>query len=226
VYKEPKNVKKNDWPYNLLEAVGIEHEDPLEHLSDEAELDLAMCMSRLTDREKFVIRERYFRQKTLEEIAPEIGTQRERVRQIEAKALRKLRHPYDASGYILLHGAKAYVEMRISEKVEAARQEIEAQLVADYHAKMQELEQKGIRLELEALDQKCQAYSTGLDELNLSVRAYNCLARSGCKNVSDIITKYPTWNDACKIRNLGRKSMEEISVKLKGLGVDWPGEVV
>ena len=114
--KEPMDVKRNDWPYNLLEAIGFEQEDPLEHMSDESELYLAMSMSRLTDREKKVIYLRYFRQLTLREVGQEIGTANERARQIEAKAVRKLRNTYNASGYIIKYGAKAYVEMRVNEK--------------------------------------------------------------------------------------------------------------
>jgi RNA polymerase primary sigma factor len=51
----------------------------------------------LTDREKKVIRMRFGigdgRPRTLEEVGNEFDVTRERIRQIEAKALRKLRHP-------------------------------------------------------------------------------------------------------------------------------------
>ena len=51
----------------------------------------------LTDREKKVLRLRFGlddgRQRTLEEVGREFNVTRERIRQIEAKALRKLRHP-------------------------------------------------------------------------------------------------------------------------------------
>jgi RNA polymerase primary sigma factor len=51
----------------------------------------------LSDRERRVLRLRFGlddgRQRTLEEVAREVGVTRERIRQIEAKALRKLRHP-------------------------------------------------------------------------------------------------------------------------------------
>jgi len=51
----------------------------------------------LTPREQEVIRQRYGlkdgRAKTLEEVGKEFNVTRERIRQIEAKALRKLKHP-------------------------------------------------------------------------------------------------------------------------------------
>ena len=54
-------------------------------------------LSTLTDREQKVLRLRFGlddgRARTLEEVGKEFNVTRERIRQIEAKALRKLRHP-------------------------------------------------------------------------------------------------------------------------------------
>ena len=54
-------------------------------------------MSTLTEREQRVIKLRFGwddgRPRTLEEVGKEFNVTRERIRQIEAKALRKLRHP-------------------------------------------------------------------------------------------------------------------------------------
>ncbi len=59
--------------------------------------DLHDVLSSLTDRERRVIELRYGledgRARTLEEVGAEFHVTRERIRQIEAKALRKMRHP-------------------------------------------------------------------------------------------------------------------------------------
>ena len=220
---ERNPVKEYEWPYNLLEAIGMNPDDPLDHMSTEGELELAMCMSRLTDREKLVIRERYFKQQTLKEVGKVIGTAQERARQIEAKAVRKLRHPYSASGIILRHGAKAYIEGLVEEQVKARMQIKEAELEEAYQKKMKELE-LGEDV-VQAIDEHKNRMAIPVEELDLSVRAYNCLTRAGCRTVGDIVTNYPNYDDACKIRNFGRRSMNEVSDKLSRMGIVWPREV-
>jgi len=56
-----------------------------------------------------------------------------------------------------------------------------------------------------------------IEELDLSVRSYNCLKRAGIKTVEDLISR--TEEDMMKVRNLGRKSLEEVVNKLKALGL-------
>ena len=59
--------------------------------------ELANALESLTDRERQVVKLRFGledgRARTLEEVGKEFNVTRERIRQIEAKALRKLRHP-------------------------------------------------------------------------------------------------------------------------------------
>ena len=56
-----------------------------------------------------------------------------------------------------------------------------------------------------------------IDELELSVRSYNCLKRAGINTVEELCNK--TAEDMMKVRNLGRKSLEEVLTKLKELGL-------
>ncbi|MBE6760475.1 MAG: DNA-directed RNA polymerase subunit alpha, partial [Ruminococcaceae bacterium] len=55
-----------------------------------------------------------------------------------------------------------------------------------------------------------------IEELDLSVRSFNCLKRAGINTVEDLISK--TEEDMMKVRNLGRKSLEEVVAKLATLG--------
>jgi RNA polymerase primary sigma factor len=71
---------------------------PEDHMIDEALITaLNEALETLTDREEKVLRMRYGlldgRNYTLEEVGKEFGVTRERIRQIESKALRKLRAP-------------------------------------------------------------------------------------------------------------------------------------
>ncbi|KXU00968.1 DNA-directed RNA polymerase subunit alpha [Streptococcus constellatus] len=56
-----------------------------------------------------------------------------------------------------------------------------------------------------------------IEELDLSVRSYNCLKRAGINTVFDLTEK--TELEMMKVRNLGRKSLEEVKVKLSDLGL-------
>ena len=58
-----------------------------------------------------------------------------------------------------------------------------------------------------------------IDELELSVRSYNCLKRAGINTVQELINKTP--EDMMKVRNLGRKSLEEVQAKIKELGLEF-----
>ncbi|MDY6267833.1 DNA-directed RNA polymerase subunit alpha [Selenomonas bovis] len=56
-----------------------------------------------------------------------------------------------------------------------------------------------------------------IEDLDLSVRSFNCLKRANINTVADLTAK--TEDDMMKVRNLGRKSLEEVKKKLEDLGL-------
>jgi hypothetical protein len=99
------NTSKNEGRVQLRtidetvdELVGKEHLYGLIYEpgnTDELEVSgiVSKTLDTLTDREKEVIKRRFLSDETLQTIATAMGVGRERVRQVEAVALRKLRHP-------------------------------------------------------------------------------------------------------------------------------------
>ncbi len=59
--------------------------------------------------------------------------------------------------------------------------------------------------------------SMTIEELDLSVRSYNCLKRAGVNTVEDLAAK--TEEDMMRVRNLGKKSLEEVLQKMESLGL-------
>ena len=71
-------------------------------------------------------------------------------------------------------------------------------------------------------DGKEKALEMTIEELDLGVRAFNCLKRAGVNTVNDLISKSP--EEMMKVRNLGKKSLEEVISKLESLGFNLNGE--
>jgi DNA-directed RNA polymerase subunit alpha len=61
-----------------------------------------------------------------------------------------------------------------------------------------------------------------IEELNLSVRSYNCLKREGINTVGDLVQK--TEAELLDIRNFGQKSIDEVKAKLDELGLELKPE--
>src|SRR5689334_8825498 len=56
-----------------------------------------------------------------------------------------------------------------------------------------------------------------IEELDLTVRSYNCLKREGINSVGELISR--TEADLLDIRNFGQKSIDEVKMKLAGMGL-------
>lgn len=210
----------------------------------EKTMDDAM-RSCLSYREIRIMRMVFWEGMFLEDIGEKLNLTRERVRQIEFKALSKLKKK--STAYIKM-GSDAYIQ----EKAEAYTAEIERERkIMDLLIKKEEdlekmlLEKKQelkeakernrilenrIRSQYYVPDTKMLAeihsYETYKDcpisELNLSVRAYNGLYNSGIRNVGDIVAK--TQRQLLHISNLGKTTVYEITEKLHELGIYLKGE--
>lgn len=64
-------------------------------------------------------------------------------------------------------------------------------------------------------DKKEKVLEMTIEELDLSVRSYNCLKRAGINTVEELTQK--TEEDMMKVRNLGKKSLVEVQHKLADL---------
>ena len=63
---------------------------------------------------------------------------------------------------------------------------------------------------------------TSIEDLELSARSFNCLKRAGISTVEDLTNK--TEAEMMKVRNLGKKSLDEVTSKLHSLGLDFARE--
>ena len=71
-------------------------------------------------------------------------------------------------------------------------------------------------------DPNVKVLETSIDDLDLSVRAYNCLKRAGIMSLKDLVSK--SENEMMKIRNLGKKSLKEVMDKVKDMGLSFRNE--
>lgn len=85
----------------------------------------------------------------------------------------------------------------------------------------QEAQDAQVMVEREETDQE-KVLDKTIEELDLSVRSYNCLKRADIQTVKDLTER--TEADMMKVRNLGQKSLEEIKLKLADLGVGFRQE--
>lgn len=154
----------------------------------------------ISRREAAVMEKLYFEEMTLEDTAKHYGVTVERVRQIKAKALRKLKHPRRTA--ILKYGAD-YYSTYVSEYQKA------------YDAKIDQIRQ---RAEIDAEDEAklVAPKEMTIDELDLSVRAYNCITRRARFNtVKELVETIRTGEQLAKVRNMGKKSFAEVVRKVR-----------
>ena len=169
------------YPDNLLyDIFGGEWEFPR---PGDFEGSLEYVLHTLTERERRVLDFRYKDGLTFEAIRKLERVTRERIRQIHAKSLRKLRHPERL--YYLKYGVSGVIRWKSESAWEAA---------------------------LASLPKPDKPENIPLEELELSVRSYNCLKRAGMNTLREVSEM--TFYELCNVRNLGKKSVDEICAVL------------
>ena len=97
---------------------------------------------------------------------------------------------------------------------------LSAKLLNDYMAMFVELVEgmDGLNiLVARKEDERTKLFEKPIEEMELSVRSYNCLKRAGIETVGDLAKK--SRAEMMKVRNMGAKSMEEVISKLEAYGI-------
>jgi RNA polymerase sigma factor (sigma-70 family) len=194
------------FPYNFIIATvnyslaGVAIMSYFEDINNDDEFDMSyrnvtpfefdrIFRDRLNYREQAVVEMRYRDSLTLEEAGKKLGLTRERVRQIEFKALRKVHFALKE-----LFASKTTIE-QLKEENEQLKQ---------YAAGLE-----AVRL-LKPTPEPVKRVALSdiiVEDMDFSIRTYNCLKRSQLNTLHDIVNYDKPFTN---IRNLGRQSLDEI----------------
>ena len=183
-------------------------------------LDMLVISGDLTQRESAILARRLMGT-TLEEIGYEFGLQRERIRQIVEKAIRK--------SHALTEFKAKVDEMSDLRNTIAAQRAVIVDLRS--RLKLQEEDERMAKAKddeerrriIMENDELCKKLNTKLYECGLSVRALNCLRSVDVETVADLIKCRKT--DLLKCRNFGKKSMIELDELVESMGFSFGTDV-
>lgn len=147
--------------------------------------------------------------KTLKQMGAYLGNAPERIRQIEQVALRKLKH-HSRSLYlrILTESSAQLLECGLQQTIHALHEEKAKKLLDDIN--------RGHKV-VNFTAAQFQALARSVDEIEISVRAYNTLKNAGIKNIWELVQN--NERDMLRSRNFGRKSIGEIKEILAKMGL-------
>ena len=195
------------FPYNCIIAASFGYSAGTTAMlnyeeSDDAELDLSYrnvtpadfdkIFRNLSYREQTVVEMRYRDSMTLDEVGKKVGVTRERVRQLEFKALRKIN--------------RDVIRLIRDERPEIAQLQKENAELRQYIAELQRISSQASGLKAPETV-KPLLLDTVVEEFDFSVRTYNCLKRAQLNTLGDIVNYTERFDH---IRNLGKRSLEEI----------------
>ena len=211
------------YPYNLIPM--INGEDDESYLRTNADEDCEnpigyyspvlieeVMKNCLSERENKILQMRYEWGMSLEETGKECGVTRERIRQVEAKAIRKLRFQHHKGTIMCVPKAEWRKAQNEAEHYKAQAEYLQSELDKIRNITPEQIKEadKGTLLE------------TTINELDMSVRSYNCCKRAGINTLGDLCGK--TYTEMTRVRNLGKRSLQEIESKLNEYGLRFRPE--
>ena len=172
---------------------------------------------------------------TLDQIAAHFDVSRERIRQIESKGLRKIRSNKTSLSYDNVHPLALLQGLATDEDVKdyitiiqyrKDRQRWKEMLRDEYIAEMYPQVVEEVRDRIERGDTFSGEETYGgihagkrVDELEMSVRTANCLENAGIETIGQLCARSEA--DMLKIRNFGRKSLNELREILRERGLSF-----
>ena len=228
------------WPYNLLDDIVCPYVNNRERAEDEywnetlnasQEEGLRMVLDGLSERERECVYYYYKDGLTLEGVGEKYGVSRERIRQLLAKAVRKMRHP--ARRRLIDYGPDMVAEESEYKKKREALDRMIAVMEEDERNLSERLKRVSeARLCLQAnglwyqgMPDTAQEYkderriytpitTMPIEAMDLSVRSYNCLKRRELNTLGRVM-EVARSGDLLHVRNLGTKSITEILNKIR-----------
>ena len=218
---------ESPWPYNLVEAVGAKLSDPI--LRSDQEEGLMRALGTLPPRTQEVLLEYYRDGNPLPVVGAAHNVTQERIRQILAKGIRLLAHPsrvklieegYDetlARERAALQERQTKYAKEIS-KVDAALAALDEKrrLIVLLRGRLDELVKWDAERRKIPDDGSPASKDLPIDEMYLTVRAYNVLHRAGINTLGQLVEAYQS-DRLLGLRCMGRKTYAEITEKMRYL---------
>ena len=198
--------------------------------------ELQKKLEELTERDQNVIESRYGLKegempKTLEKVGKEMGISGSSIAQRQRKVLRELKSPNRTRKIRIaleIEGDE-YLTDKEKQQIEEIKKNIKLQNgdLSENLGKLKEIQEqlrtRTIRNNKnEENKEENKEERLDVDELELSVRAYNCLKRRGIDSLYDLANI--TEEQFRKTRNLGKSSFEEIFAKMQEFGISFKKE--